>query len=261
MALIDTWTADTNAISEESLEGVLALVSGVSVASVWRKDKTVFASYVEGNPEGWSNSEILFDTKDEAESFVAALNRHGGKTPHITNSTSWVPTPPTVGSVRVPLGTKVSFVGSKHVQIGEGVYELYDPKNVDGRSDRFSLVGGGLVSYTVDPCILVGKKIRKVTGLKEGSDKVVIVTDAGTLTLGHEHSCCDRIELLDFTGDSADVEGKAVRSAEVTFGGKGEDETFYEIKTDGGDLWLRYGDANDDSRYGVDVAAVWEPAR
>jgi hypothetical protein len=261
MALIDTWREGDNTIAEGTVEDMLALVTSVSVDSVWERDTTVYVNYTEGNAKHWQSSEILFDTDKDMWVFTSALDRLRGRVPYITNSMSWVPTPPRVGTVQVPLGTKVSFVRSTHVQVGKEVYELYDPKNVDRKSDRFSLVGGGLVNYTVDPGILVGRTILQVTGLKEGSDKVVIVTDAGTLTLGHEHDCCERIELLDCTGDSSDVAGKTVRSAKVTFGGKGEEETFYEIKTDGGDIWLRFGDANDDSRYGVDVAAVWEPAR
>ena len=167
-----------------------------------------------------------------------------------------------VASANVSQGDVEGVLSKNGIEVGDALYTVLPKYSVPENGDWAISCGTaftGRVRITVHPSVLVGKRIVSVSGLKEGSETVEIVTDGGTAKIGHERKCCEHIGLMDHTGEAKDLVGRVIRSAEVVFGGAGEDETFYEIKTDGSDLWLRFGDVNDDSRYGVEVDFAWEP--
>lgn len=62
---------------------------------------------------------------------------------------------------------------------------------------------------------LIGATIIGITGATEDSDTVVIETDRGTMRLYHEGDCCERVEVVDVTGDPADLVGGVVSVAEM----------------------------------------------
>ena len=257
--LIETWPkgASESSISEGTVEEALKRFAPEGpLAKVWQKGQTV---YITGKDESYT--EALFGSKDEADVFVGALDRLSGNLPWVTNSYGFIPAQPS-GLTRVRLGERVRFVGADGIEVGDALYTVLPKYSVPENGDWAISCGTaftGRVRITVHPSVLVGKRIVSVSGLKEGSETVEIVTDGGTAKIGHERKCCEHIGLMDHTGEAKDLVGRVIRSAEVVFGGAGEDETFYEIKTDGSDLWLRFGDVNDDSRYGVEVDFAWEP--
>lgn len=110
---------------------------------------------------------------------------------------------------------------------------------------------------------LIGATILEISGLERGSEEVRFVTDKGTLRLYHSECCCESVQVEDVTGGAGDLIGKVVRVAEE----RTEDQpcdygderwTFYEIRTDGGDLTIRWvGESN--GYYSIDVAEEWQP--
>ena len=120
----------------------------------------------------------------------------------------------------------------------------------------------------------IGAKILSVTGLEKGSEEVVFTTDRGTLTMLHDHDCCETVEVEDWTGDVADIIGQAVivfeeRTSETEppradpdFGADWIPEsytwTFYEIRTTGGDMQIRWwGESN--GYYSEEACLNWVP--
>lgn len=220
------------------------------VSSVWHDgDGTVFvcrSDKVSG--VFMESSEIACCSEQEGTLVARTLYRLSGGVSHQVHDTSWV------GDSLIELGTPVEIRGA-HAIVGGEAYEIDDSF---GRGvGQVYLKNGGRLQYTVNPGVIEGRRVKSVTGLKEFSSEVVIEVEGGTLRLGHEQQCCESISLLDFNGDAEDLVGKTVRVAEVKYGS--EDETFYEIRTDGGDLWLRFGDETDDSRYGAAIEVVWDP--
>lgn len=112
---------------------------------------------------------------------------------------------------------------------------------------------------------LVGKKIKAITGLEEGSDEVRIFTDDGReYMFYHSQDCCESVRLNDLELSSKSLVGGTVISSEAV---EGEDEkpdewseswtwTFYKIETDKGGLWMRWlGESN--GYYSESVDFVW----
>ena len=111
---------------------------------------------------------------------------------------------------------------------------------------------------------LVGSKILSIKGAEGGSDLVRIVTDKGTLTMIHYQNCCEYVSVDDVTGSVEDLIGKVVRVAEERESNdvppynnnECEQWTLYEIRTDGGDLSIRwYGSSK--GYYSVSVSCEW----
>lgn len=126
----------------------------------------------------------------------------------------------------------------------------------------------------------VGSKILKVSGMKEDSSVVEIVTSAGKLKMYHPQQCCEIVRLLDVCGTPENLIGETITLFEVRIGKLGEDRkkinktnvppkarsrselklnrrtyTFYEIQTAKSDITLRWGepDYEDNGRYGEEV--------
>lgn len=92
---------------------------------------------------------------------------------------------------------------------------------------------------------MVGAVINRIAFLKH--EEVYIDTSAGLFGLYHEQDCCEGVWLEDITGDPTDLIGATVVVAEErTEAGYEDDDyesktwTFYEIRTDKGDLTLRW---------------------
>lgn len=90
----------------------------------------------------------------------------------------------------------------------------------------------------------VGKTVESV---EHSSDVFKMTfTDGSILAMWHEPDCCETVWLEDITGETEDTIGKVVRLAEVRHEGEevewglSSTWTFIEIRTDGGDLTLRW---------------------
>ena len=115
---------------------------------------------------------------------------------------------------------------------------------------------------------LVGKKIKEIRGLDEGSMEVSVYTECGQEYLFfHEQDCCESVYLNDFDGDADDLVGATIISAEeVSNPDEGERPeegmeeswtwTFYKIETSKGGIWMRWlGESN--GYYSEHVDFVW----
>lgn len=108
---------------------------------------------------------------------------------------------------------------------------------------------------------LIGRTVLSIEGASQHSEQVRIVTDAGAFVLLHQQDCCEHVSVADVTGDPADLVGAVVRLAEVstdsgdTAGGYGSQTwTFYRLRTDKGDLDIRwFGESNGYYSEAVDV--------
>lgn len=97
--------------------------------------------------------------------------------------------------------------------------------------------------------------------------RVRIVTNKGACTLEHYQDCCEHVTLEDVIGDPTELVGAVVRLAEVRTsdddppGARFDDLTmwtFYELRTDRGDITLRwFGSSN--GYYSVGVDTRWDP--
>ena len=115
---------------------------------------------------------------------------------------------------------------------------------------------------------LVGKTITSFIG-EVGAYEVHIITPEGTLLMYHRQDCCEHVYLEDVVGDPLDLIGHKVIVAEErdSLPTDPQDEendlfetlwTFYEIRTTGGDLSLRWmGSSN--GYYGMSVDLSWSP--
>lgn len=112
---------------------------------------------------------------------------------------------------------------------------------------------------------LVGKVIKKITGLEKDSEEVRIFTECGQeYMFYHEQDCCETVDLNDYEGEAEDLIGGLITSAEIA---KGDHDkapayaesftwTFYKIETSKGGLWMRWlGESN--GYYGEEVDFVW----
>lgn len=116
-----------------------------------------------------------------------------------------------------------------------------------------------------DLSCLAGQTILEVEGAKPGSDVIEITTPIGRLVMWHSQNCCECVEVEDVTGDVNDIIGHIVSVAETR--AQSEDDyddcrsqtyTFYEIRTDGGDITIRwYGTSN--GYYSESVDLLWIP--
>ncbi len=93
----------------------------------------------------------------------------------------------------------------------------------------------------------VGLEIQYITGLKQGSEEVVIYMDCGSkLTFNHEQDCCEHVYLEDFELDcdlsyATIISVKEVSSNDPEYQDSFEEHwTFYKIETTKGGLWLRW---------------------
>lgn len=106
---------------------------------------------------------------------------------------------------------------------------------------------------------LVGQTIRSIKGAEDGSFEVVIETDHLLLTMEHQLDCCENVRVEDVTGDPGDLIGCVVSVAEERTEDSPNDWgsgtwTFYEIRTTGGDLTIRWlGESNGYYSEGVSI--------
>lgn len=122
------------------------------------------------------------------------------------------------------------------------------------------------VKYDIGIKELEGKKIKKITGLKKGSEEVSIQTECNkTYVFYHDRDCCELVDLEDFDGDADDLIGALITTAEAPCSKdycspSGESEnrddciqwTFYKIETNKGGIFMRWlGSSN--GYYSVDV--------
>lgn len=109
--------------------------------------------------------------------------------------------------------------------------------------------------------ILVGKTILSFEGLEDGSDEIKIHTDAGTLRMKHHQDCCESVSVEDICGYPEDLINSIVRVAESrsNHSSRGGETmwTFYTIRTDRGDLDIRWC-GNSNGYYSVSVDCEWE---
>ena len=67
----------------------------------------------------------------------------------------------------------------------------------------------------IDIADIVGKVIKEVIGLEEGSEEVFIETECGTIyKFYHEQDCCENVRLYDYEVGSDDMSGALIISAE-----------------------------------------------
>lgn len=110
---------------------------------------------------------------------------------------------------------------------------------------------------------LVGSTIQSVTGLEKDSERLIIVTDKGTLSLFHGKICCEEVCIVDFNGDVSDlVDGYvSVADRRTNINDAGESYfrtqyTFYTIRTSKGDVDIRWL-GRDNGYYSVSVCEEW----
>lgn len=93
---------------------------------------------------------------------------------------------------------------------------------------------------------LIGATILRITNAQKGAERVVILTDRGTLHMFHEQDCCECVEVEDVTGNPSDLLGGIVSVAEERSNEEDDDHyehvtwTFYEIRTTKGDITIRW---------------------
>lgn len=111
---------------------------------------------------------------------------------------------------------------------------------------------------------LVGSTIQSVTGLEKDSERLIIVTDKGTLSLLHRSLCCEKVSIVDFNGDVSDLIGGYVSVADKRTNMKDTREsyfrtqyTFYTIRTSKGDMDIRWL-GRDNGYYSVSVCEEWK---
>ena len=151
-----------------------------------------------------------------------------------------------------PAGTRAYLHEGWILEVDGDYYGLTNPI-----SQGTAHVLDGMFTLTPDPISKVAnKRVKNVTGLKEGSSSVQIEFEDGTLTIGHEQQCCEHIGLADWNGEAADM-ANVVAIDYKTSG----DDTFVEVQTTKGDLWLRFTDITQDSRYGVLVGMSYQSKR
>ena len=112
---------------------------------------------------------------------------------------------------------------------------------------------------------MIGKVITRIDGCESGSERIEFVFDDGVLVLKHDQDCCETVSVVDVCGDPKDLIGQVVTEAREDSNEEGEPKpeypdswtwTFYNIRTMGGDLTIRWlGESN--GYYSEDVDAVW----
>lgn len=114
-----------------------------------------------------------------------------------------------------------------------------------------------------DFSFLRGALVLAVEGMEEGSEKVRIVTDKGSISFFHYQDCCESVSVEDVTGDVEDLIGSRIAEfrEDTNHEASGYGETlwtFYNIITDIGDFQIRWcGTSN--GYYSVGVSHNWEP--
>lgn len=111
---------------------------------------------------------------------------------------------------------------------------------------------------------LVGHKIISITGLTEGSEEVMFITDKGCFRQFHHQDCCENVSVKEVSGDINDLIGEVILYAEVSatpkeceWGGL-EMWTFYKLATIKGYVDISwYGESN--GYYSVDVSLDYKP--
>ena len=105
-----------------------------------------------------------------------------------------------------------------------------------------------------DISVLIGRRIVRITGAKEGSELVEFHCEDGKIFgMFHDQDCCESVDLFELDGDpqrtiglvtSARCEESSDRPAVSTWD-ESHTWTFYIIETEGGTLHLRwYGTSN-----------------
>ena len=128
----------------------------------------------------------------------------------------------------------------------------------------------GYDDETKDLSPLVGATITHISGCEAGSEEIILTTDRGALCMRHDSDCCESVEVVDVTGDPADLIGGVVVLAEVRESDPPENAdqirnpeyiesetwTLYEIRTTKGDITIRWlGRSN--GYYGETANLYW----
>jgi hypothetical protein len=108
---------------------------------------------------------------------------------------------------------------------------------------------------------LVGKTILSFEGLEVGSEEIKIHTESGTLRMKHYQDCCESVSVEDICGYPQDLVNSVVHIAEERSNhsnrGGAMMWTFYTIRTNGGDVDIRWcGSSN--GYYSISVNCWWE---
>lgn len=120
---------------------------------------------------------------------------------------------------------------------------------------------------------LIGKTVKSIEGLEEGSDEVHVYTTCGEhYMFFHDQDCCEDVRLNDFDGGPSDLIGGLIVSAEEVSNHENEYDnkenkpseyleswtwTFYKIETNKGGLWMRWlGESNGYYSESVDFVKI-----
>jgi hypothetical protein len=112
---------------------------------------------------------------------------------------------------------------------------------------------------------LVGQIVVSITGMKEGSDEITLITASGDeFRLYHGQGCCEHVRVVDVAGDPKDLIGSPILLAEESEGETPSDYTeslddayqwtFYRFATVNGYVSVRWlGESNGYYGTGVDL--------
>jgi hypothetical protein len=99
----------------------------------------------------------------------------------------------------------------------------------------------------IDFDTLVGKILNKITFYKGDNDILYLHTDQGIYELTHDQDCCESVNLEEVIGDCKDLYGETITYAEELSNHEDNENgyesvtyTFYNLKTQHGDLTLRW---------------------
>lgn len=106
----------------------------------------------------------------------------------------------------------------------------------------------------------MGKIVKSVDGLHEGSQEVIVhFTDGTVFYMIHHQDCCECVDIIDIDGDDDILLGAEWYGVEESTKDDESQEdgigmwTFYTIRTSKGYVWIRwYGSSN--GYYGVGVS-------
>lgn len=108
-----------------------------------------------------------------------------------------------------------------------------------------------------------GMVFTQVVGLEEQSEEVVFTSSRGRkFKMYHQQDCCESVYVSDVCGDSSDLVGAAVVSAEERTIESETDwgtmtATFYDIQTTAGSVTIRWnGESNGYYSESVDIKEI-----
>jgi hypothetical protein len=253
--LVSIWDAEGEVVEDLNWLEAVECLSVLNIISVSGVGETLFLE-VEGG-----TAEVLCASQEEVEDLILDLRLQAWDMMlRIPAEQSYLWTGKRKSLADSDLVEPVRFFPGRKIQFGSirgVVRDFWD----DDPSPSIRFVGDDgherIISHLDRDLktLLLGKKITSVQGyarggrkmdvpLKIGDNTVEISTeDGGIVVLWHNQQCCERASLADFEGDVEDLVGASVRRLNV--GVDKDSNTFYDIRTTNGDLWLRFGNGND----------------